>query len=274
MTSRLGLLIVAALVGATGAFAETPEVQRPWAYSREGGKVRTSRSHLMVLNPGQASEKRVAVRSDCEKPVETEASFGNCSHRVRIEPDGKELLLSTGEDVALAYFGGTLGEFPLFLGTVRYGCCGGPNQVSYYSPAGEFMGSLPTYAEAAPIIDSPVDLQNVGNHEWILLSPGTSQDLDGRSEYVVYRRAASGGYARQPLKLQLPLLKECVWTIRNVFVPQDGILDVQFALAECDEHEGEITARCALSKDSWSCSEGKEGPGDGAPSPMKAPASQ
>src|SRR5262245_24968899 len=125
----LALLVLPGRSWADGA-APDSAVDSHWSYSSKGGVARTTRRSLLVANPGTRDERQFHVVSTCEKQAQSEATYGKCTHRIRLVPGDKTLTLDTGEDVFLAYGGGVLPTTRPLLATVRYGCCGGPGVVS------------------------------------------------------------------------------------------------------------------------------------------------
>ena len=119
--------------------AEKIATAEPWSYSIENGIEKTKRTYLLVSSPQEPQEKRITVVSDCQKPVNTEGTYGTCTHTIRVKPSGATFTARTGEDVVMVQTDWTA---PLILGTVDYGCCAGPLVITFYREDGKRLGSL------------------------------------------------------------------------------------------------------------------------------------
>ena len=109
-----------------------------WSYSIEKGIEKSKRSYLLVYAPKEKKERRIKVISECQKPHSAEGAYGKCTHKIDIQPTNKKITLKTGEDVVMIFFPWG----PLVLGTINYGCCGGPDIVYFYTENGKYLGSL------------------------------------------------------------------------------------------------------------------------------------
>jgi hypothetical protein len=138
-------LLVACLV-AMPALALARDENPGWSYRIENGQERSTRAYLLVADAGQKSQRRIRVRSSCQKPHETEGAYGRCEHQVSVEPSRDEFRLDSGEDVVVvsAKWGA-----PLLLATLEYGCCGGPWTARFYDERGNYLGQTQGFADTA-----------------------------------------------------------------------------------------------------------------------------
>lgn len=130
-----------------------------WSYSIQNGIENSKRTYLLVYSPGMKEEKLITVASQCSKPYPSEGAYGICTHDVNIQPSKKNFSLNTGEDVIIVSspFGF------LILGTMDYGCCGGPNVAKFYTDTGEYLGKLNTITpskNSKNVITDITDFQN------------------------------------------------------------------------------------------------------------------
>jgi hypothetical protein len=239
----------------SSAFADS--LDSGWEYLVSEGKVKSSRLYMLVLNAGEPKEKRLEVRSVCERPKDTEATFGECVHTIHMSPDSKKLELKTGETVFLPYFGGTLDNFPLVIGTIQYGCCGGTNTIDFYGPDGTRMGSLPTFInDHSGVPDRITDFNNAANHNLILTTENDQEEINNKSNLILWKYLESEKYSKELVKLNLPETPACIWTIAGAFFDKD-VLDINFSLVQCDVPKEVVKARCKKSEAQWSCTEAK-----------------
>lgn len=115
-----------------------------WEYSINGDTEETARNYILIYHESEKKEfRKISVTSKCKRPWQGEGSYGECSHRVLIEPGGKGFSLNSGEDVIQISIPETYPYLippPLILGTIEYGCCLNPDVVRYYTENGEYLG--------------------------------------------------------------------------------------------------------------------------------------
>jgi len=129
-----------------------------WSYTVEKGIEKSVRCYLLAYggNSDTPVKKKIEVVSKCQKPYSTEGVYGICTHDVRIRPANKTISLNTGEDVLM------ISSDPLFIGTVRYGCCGGPDVVKFYTENGKYLGTL----KGLDLFDRQWNIKNVITREF------------------------------------------------------------------------------------------------------------
>lgn len=129
-----------------------------WSYTVEKGVEKSRRSYLLVYHPGTKEEKKISVVSTCRKPQHSEAAYGKCTHSLTTRPGGHRFSLKTGEDVVIA----DSSSDSLILGTIEYGCCGGPDRVSFYTERGDYLGRISTLnlSKGSNVITGVLDLRN------------------------------------------------------------------------------------------------------------------
>jgi hypothetical protein len=115
------------------------ETDNKWSYSIENDVETSERSYLLVHLPTTKEERRINVKSRCQKPYPSEGAYGKCIHKIEIQPTNKKFTLNTGEDVVMISF---TWNNPLILGTIEYGCCGGQDIVRFYTENNDYLGYI------------------------------------------------------------------------------------------------------------------------------------
>lgn len=200
-------------IGAPSHAASAPKGTGEWSLSITKNVERSKRTYLLAYIPDQKIEKEITVTSECRKPFNTEATYGECSHSVVVQPGNKTFTLKTGEDVVMVDnpFGAPI------LGTVAYGCCGGPGTVVFYSDNGEKLGSLDGFSldlktNSANLFTRKLEMKNTAEG-YMLVRKGKTDDL----EALVFR---DGHPMPDSLPLVIPIegKKKCEYWHLDDFV--------------------------------------------------------
>ena len=90
----------------------------------------------------------------------------------------KKITLNTGEDVVMICFPWG----PLVLGTINYGCCGGPDIVYFYTENGKYLGSLEGFnlsdrANYNNLIVRTFDMKNTTEIYMLVEKEGNNSDI-------------------------------------------------------------------------------------------------
>lgn len=132
LVCALGFLCSCGTMRASGAHGA-------WSYEVAGGIEKTSRAYLLVSEGGTERETGFEVHTVCSKPIDSEGTYGQCAHTVRVDPSDKTFSLPTGEDVVMVRFAR---DAPAMLATIGYGCCAGPDTAAFYTGQGRYLGKL------------------------------------------------------------------------------------------------------------------------------------
>lgn len=153
----IALLFLMSLLSCDSSF---DKIDKEWAC--DFGK--SKRYYLLIYyNYKTNEERKINVISQCQ-PTEGEETYGECTHKIFIQPTNKSFTINTGEDVVIIDRHDH--DFPVILGTIRYGCCGGPDIVNFYTENGKYLGSLEGFkllerANTENIIIRQFDMKNI-----------------------------------------------------------------------------------------------------------------
>lgn len=141
------------------------KIDKNWACYIDNDVAKSKRYYLIVsYDHSTNDERKINVTSECQIPVGLEGVYGECIHNIFIQPTNKSLTIDTGEDVVIIDLPNE--NFPLIFGTIRYGCCGGPDTVNFYTENGKYIGALEGFnllarANTENVMIRSFDMKNV-----------------------------------------------------------------------------------------------------------------
>lgn len=217
----------------------------------------TKRDYLLVHAPGTKQEKNIHIISRCNKPINAEGVYGECTHDIRIQPTNKEFTLRTGEDVVVTELKAT--NAPLILATIGYGCCMDPSTIRFYSENGKELGMLFSYGarpiEFNPVVKNPIYLGNATNYKDKIFLLTNRSEKSAELQVLVFDSNKLTGH----IPVSLPIFSvtsNCgpSWHIED-FLSAGESLTVK--LADCDVPESEKlvkkTFTCSVSEKEITC---------------------
>lgn len=161
------ICILLSYVSSASIISDAKDNNFGWSYSIQDNIEKTKRTYLLVFNPQAQQERRITVVSQCRKPYMAEGTYGNCNHKIDIQPTNKIFTLDTGEDVVIV----DSAFDSLILGTIEYGCCAASDIVRFYTENGSYLGRLTTMSPLKSrnnVITDMLDFKNsTGRHESI-----------------------------------------------------------------------------------------------------------
>jgi hypothetical protein len=232
-----------------GTIGGGEHADKAFSSSVKNGINNTKRDYLLVHAPSTKQEKNIHVISKCEKPVNAEGVYGECTHEVRMQPTNKQFTLRTGEDVVMTELKTT--DAPLIFATIGYGCCMDPSTVRFYSESGKYLGTLFTYGAKPitfnPVVKSTVYIGNATSYKDKIFLLTNRSEKSAELQALVFDSKKLVGQ----IPVSLPIFSttsNCgpVWYIED-FATAGGSLTLR--LADCD-----VAGSETLVKKTFTCS--------------------